>query len=203
MAPKKNNNPALDLAALAVLGLDPKDIEEKVIDRIADRALQGFSCDEDGEFACDSQFKRKLDEKLKAIIDAKVGEMAEIHVMPNVSDLIDNLVLHKTSKWGEKTGEKYTFIEYLVHRADAYLQEEVDYQGHARGDSSYSSSWSKHSTRLAFMVDAHLNWAIKQAMEEAYKNANSSIVGGLKKAMEIALENIKSSLKVTTEVKSR
>jgi hypothetical protein len=40
-------------------------------------------------------------------------------------------------------------------------------------------------------------------MEEAYKNANATIVGGLKKAMEISLENIKSSLEVTTKVKSR
>lgn len=198
---KPKNSPALDMAALAVLGLDPKEIEEKVIERIADRVLQGYGCDEDGEYVCDSQFKRKLDEKVKDIIDARVGALAEKHVLPNVSALVENLTLQKTNQWGEATGTKFTFVEYLVHRAEAYLLEEVNHNGKARGEDSYS--WSKFGTRIAWMVDQHLAFSIKTAMETAYQNANATIVGGLKKAMEVSLENIKSSLKVTTDVKSR
>ena len=198
---KVKGTPAMDMAALAVLGLDPKEIEERVIERISDRVLSGFSCDEDGEFECDSRFKQKLDEKIKGIIDAKVAALADEHVLPNVHAIIEGLTLQKTNQWGEKSGEKYTFIEYLTKRAEAYMTEDVNFNGKTREQDTYS--WSKFGTRLAWMVDQHLAYQIKTAMEAAYQNANSTIVGGLKKAMEISLENIKSSLKVTTEVKSR
>ena len=198
---KTKGTPAMDMAALTMLGLDPKDIEEKVIDRIVERMLQGFGNDWDDEYDCDSTFKRKLDDKVKAMIDARVNAMADKHVLPNVNALIENITLQKTNSWGEATGTKYTFIEYLVHRAEAYLLEEVNYNGKTRGEDSYS--WSKFGTRMAYMVDQNLAFSIKTAMEQAYQNANATIVGGLKKAMEISLESLRSSLKVTTEVKSR
>jgi hypothetical protein len=199
---KTKGTPAMDMAALAVLGLDPKDIEEKVTERIADRILEGFSFDEDGgEFRRDSSFKQKLDKRIADIIDAKIIAISNEHIAPNVSKLIDGLTLQKTNQWGERTGTKVTFIEYLTQRAEAYLTEEVSYDGKVKGQDSYS--WSKFGTRLAYMVDQHLAFQIKTAMEAAYQNANATIVGGLKKAMEVSLENIKSNLKVTTEVKSR
>lgn len=199
---KPKGTPAMDMAALAVLGLDPKEIEVKVIERIADRILEGYSFDDEGEeFTRDSSFKRKLDQRVAEIIDAKIKALADEHIAPNISTLIDGLTLQKTNQWGERIGAKVTFIEYLTQRAEAYLTEEVDYNGKTRKEDSFS--WSKFGTRLAFMVDQHLAFQIKSAMETAYQNANATIVGGLKKAMEVSLENIKSSLKVTTEVKSR
>jgi hypothetical protein len=199
---KVKGTPAMDMAALAVLGIDPKDIEEKVIERIADRILEGFSFDEDGEeFRRDSSFKKKLDARIADIIDAKIKAISDEHIAPNISTLIDGLTLQKTNQWGERVGTKVTFIEYLTQRAEAYLTEEVSHNGKTKGEDGYS--WSKFGTRLAYMVDQHLAFQIKTAMEVAYQNANATIVGGLKKAMEVSLENIKSSLKVTTEVKSR
>ena len=202
MAPKVKGTPAMDMAALAVLGLDPKEIEEKVIERIADRVLAGFSYDEDGEeFTRDSQFKRKLDAQILERVESTIAALAEKHVLPNVSAYVENLTLQKTNSWGEKTGQSQTFIEYLVARCDAYMREEVNYEGKPKGTDSYS--WTGKSTRVAYMVDKHLHWSIEQAMKRAFETANSSIVGGLKKAMEMAIDNIKSSIEITSKTQSR
>jgi hypothetical protein len=198
---KPKNSPALDMAALAVLGLDPKEIKEKVIERIADRVLQGYGCDEDGEYVCDSAFKRKLDARIAAQVDAAINAMAEAHVLPNVASYIENLTLQKTNSWGEKAGGSKTFIEYLVERCDFYMREEVNYEGKPKGTDGFS--WTGRTTRVAYMIDKHLHSSIEQAMKSALERANSSIAEGLKKAVEIAIDNIKTNLKVITDTKSR
>ena len=198
---KAKTTPAMDMAALAVLGLDPKEIEEKVVERIADRVLQGWGTDEDGEYACDSQFKRKLDKMIQDRIETTIAALAEKHVLPNVSNYIETLTLQKTNTWGERTGKSVTFIEYLVERCDAYMREEVNYEGKPKGTDSYS--WTGKSTRVAFLIDKHLHWTIEQGMKEAMAQANSSIAKGLEEAVKVAIGNIQTNLKVTTETKSR
>lgn len=201
MSPKVKGTPAMDMAALAVLGLDPKEIEGKVVERIADRVLQGWGTDEEGEYVCDAQFKRKLENRIQEQIEATISLLADKYVLPNVNSYVENLTLQQTNKWGEATGKSMTFIEYLVERCDAYMREEVNYEGKPRGNDSYS--WTGRSTRIAFMVDKHLHWSIEQAMKKAFENGNAMIVGGLKKAMEMSLADITNSLKITTETKTR
>jgi hypothetical protein len=185
---------------LEALGFTKDDLQERVIERLCEQILAGKQYDEDGnEEYDDSQFKKKLEERLRAHITETVNAIAERHVLPNVTGYIENLVLQTTTSWGEKVGKPVTFIEYLVQRAEAYIQEEVNYEGKSKSQDTYN--WSKKSTRITFLIEKHLHYHIETAMKQALQTANSAIAGGIEKAVKINLEQLINSLKVSAQVK--
>jgi hypothetical protein len=184
---------------LESLGFSKEDLQERVIDQICSQVLSGKTYDEDGnEEWSDSQFKRKLDERIKAQVEASISAMAAAHVLPNVGQYIENLMLQETNKWGEAKGTKVTFVEYLVQRAEAYIQEQVDYDGKSKSEKD-SYNWSGRTTRIAYLVNAHLHYHIETAMKEALKNANSVIVGGIEAAAKAGLQQALAGLKVAVQ----
>jgi hypothetical protein len=185
---------------LEALGFTKDDLQERVIERLCEQILAGKQYDEDGnEEYDDSQFKKKLEERLRSHITETVNAIAEKHVLPNVTSYIENLVLQTTNKWGEKQGTPVTFIEYLVQRAEAYIQEDVNHEGKSKDQESYS--WSKRSTRITYLINAHLQYSIQTAMQQALQTANSAIAGGIEKAVKIKLEEVVNSLKVGVQLK--
>lgn len=185
---------------LESLGLSKEDIQDRVIDQLCRTVLSGKTYDEDGnEEWVDSQFKYKLDERVKAQIEASISAMAEKHILPNVHAFVENLTLQQTNKWGEKQGKPVTFIEYLTQRAEAYIQEEVSYDGKTREQGGYG--WSKSTTRIAYLIHQHLQYSIESAMKEALKTANSAIAGGIQEAVKIKLQEVVSGLQVAVKTK--
>lgn len=190
----------MNAITLESLGFTKEDLQERVIDRLCGQILSGKSFDEDGnEEYNDSQFKKQLEERLRKHVTETVNGLAERHVLPNVTQYIENLVLQTTNKWGEKTGTPVTFIEYLVQRAEAYIQEDVNYNGKTRSEDSYS--WSKNTTRIAYMIHEHLQYSIHTAMKKALDTANSAIAGGIEKAVKIQLEQLVNGLQVAVKTK--
>lgn len=186
---------------LESLGFTKEDLQERVIDQLCSSLMSGKTYDEDGnEEYNDSQFKKKLEERLKTHINERINAIAEAHVLPNVTQYIENLTLQETTKWGEKTGQPVTFIEYLVQRAHAYIQEEVDYNGKSKSEGD-SYNWRKNTTRIAYLINAHLQYNISVAMKNALDDANKSIVGGIEKAVKIQLEQIVGGIKTSVAVK--
>ncbi|TXH43920.1 MAG: hypothetical protein E6Q97_33490 [Desulfurellales bacterium] len=184
---------------LEELGITKEELAERVVDRITDQLLRGYEFDEEGnEGPRASSFNQTLQKQIKELIDAKVAALAEQHVLPKVGDFIENLTLQETNKWGEKTGQTLTFIEYLVQRADAYMREEVDRNGKSKSEDSYS--WSRHSTRLSYAIDSHLQHHMESAMRKALADANASIAGGITAAVKLSLEQILINLKVGVQV---
>lgn len=184
---------------LESLGLSQEELQGRVVNALAERVLAGIGIDDDGTFTQRSQTAEKLQEKLRKHIDAAIDDIAAKHVHPNVTQFIENLCLQETNKWGEKAGAKLTFIEYLVARAENYLREPVNYEGKAKGEDSYS--WSAKTTRIAHMVDRHLQFSIESAMKAALANANAAIVGGIEAAVKIKLDEVSKSLKVSVQTK--
>lgn len=181
---------------LESLGFSKEDLQERVIEQLCSQVLSGKTYDEDGnEEWTDSKFKQKLDERIKAQVEASINAMAQAHVLPNVSQYVENLMLQETNKWGEKKGGSVTFVEYLVQRAEAYIQEQVDYDGKSKSEKD-SYNWTGRTTRIAYLVNAHLHYHIETAMKEALKNANSVIVGGLEAAAKAGLQQALAGLKV-------
>lgn len=190
----------MNAITLESLGFSKEDLQERVIERLCEQILSGKVYDEDGEVNyTDSQFKRKLDERLKEHINATINAIAEKHVLPNVTAYIENLTLQQTTKWGEKKGGPVTFIEYLVQRAEAYIQEEVNYEGKSKEESSYN--WSKNTTRIAYLINQHLQYSIATMTKQALVAANSAIAGGIESAVKIQLEQVLKGLKVGVAVK--
>lgn len=173
------------------LGFTKEELQNRVLDRLCER-IEGDNI-VDGE-----TFATKLNAIVKKQIDATVTALAEKHILPNVAAYIETLCLQETTKWGEKRGEKLTFIEYLTSRAEAYLREEVNHAGKAKNETD-GYSWNKSQTRIAHMVNQHLHYSIETAMKDAVSAANSAIVEGIEKTVKIKLEEISKTLKVTVK----
>lgn len=189
---------SLDIEAL---GFTKQELQDRVVEAVSRKVLESVGYDEDGdEVGTESKFAKTVEKRVRAHIDASINALAEKHILPNVATYIENLTLQETNQWGEKRGKQVTFIEYLTQRADAYMREEVNYEGKAKTEAN-GYSWSKTGTRVAFMVDKHLHYSIESAMRDALAKANSSIVEGLKKAVEVGLDNVRA--KLTVDVKTK
>jgi hypothetical protein len=184
---------SLDLEAL---GFTQDELRERVIDRLCDRLM------ETGDFE-DSEFAGKLNRTIQKRIDHAINKLAEKHVLPNVTEYIEKLTLQATNRWGESHGAPVSFIEYLVQRADAYLREEVDYEGFAKDEKRDAYNWRKAQTRVMHLVHQHLHYSVSNAMQTALQAANSSIVGGIHEAVKLKLEAFAASLKVAVETKEK
>jgi len=182
---------------LEELGITKEDLQERVIDRMCSQLLEEQGYDEDGEptgrYA--SRLQQTLKDRIQRHVDATISAMAEKHVLPRISEYVERLCLQETNKYGEKVGKPLTFIEYLTTRADHYMREEVNYDGKAKADNNYS--WSAYGTRVAYMVNKHLNLSIQTAMKDAVSEFNKTLVGGIEGAVKVALKDALSNLKTT------
>lgn len=186
---------------LNALGFTPEEIKERVLDRICDELLTGkYWTEDEGEYTAASQFKRELDKRIKDQVTETINDLAGKHVLPNVANYIENLMLQQTNEWGEKRGEPVSFIEYLTQRADAYMQEKVDSDGKSKIESN-SYSWSGKQTRITHMVHKHLHYSIETAMKEAMSQAQGAIVQGIEGTVKAKLAELSDSFKVAISAK--
>ena len=186
---------------LESLGFTTAELQQRVIDQIVDQMMQEPTEDDDGRtFLRRSSFQQSLNAQIKAHIDATVERLAEQHVLPNVAQYIENLTITKTNQWGEKTGGTFTFIEYLVRRAEEYLTEKVNYEGKGK-DEAGGYSWTGKQTRVTYLINKHLQHSIEAAMKDAVAKANSVLVVGLQETAKAKLSEIAQSLQVSVAVK--
>jgi hypothetical protein len=176
---------------LAELGFTQEQLQDRVVEGIIDR----LTISDGGD---DSELFRRLENVVEEKINEAVESLANKHVLPNVTKYLENLCLQETNKYGEKKGEKKTFIEYLVARAEHYMTEKVNFQGKVKSEDSYQ--WRESTTRISYLIHEHLHYHIENAMKEAMKNANDSIIGGIEKAVKMKLTEVaeKFNVKVAT-----
>jgi len=191
---------------LEAIGLTSEELQTRVVDRIAKSLMTSAVTDTDDEgeeftYVGETQFAKTMRKLVKERIDAKVAEIAERTVLPGVGELIENYTLQATNVWGEKTGQSLTFIEYLTQRADAYLREEVDSDGHSK-EEARGSWYGGKQKRIAFMIHKHLHYHISQAMTNALRNVTSSIAASLEETVKIKLAEAVKGLSVKTEIRT-
>lgn len=191
----------LTTAQLEALGISRDDIIEKVIDRCVDSLMstQYFDQEDGSPYRAKSDVEKRITELCRKRVDEKVQQIADDHILPLVSQRIENLTLQQTNSWGEKTGAPVTFIEYLVKRADNYLTEKVDYNGKSKDENGSSYGWSGTQSRITFMIHQHLHYSIKSAMEDAVKHVNAALSKGLQETVKTKIDEIVSSLKIQTK----
>lgn len=192
-------NPVADADTLEALGFSKDEIANRIIDRAVAQLLSATDEDEDGySYGVPSTFAAQIDKVIREKIDAAVVKAGDEVIAPRISELVTGHTMQATNQWGEARGEKITFTEYLVQRASAYMTEQVNYEGKAKGTDSYS--WTAKGTRVAYMIDKHLHYHIDTAMKKALQDANNSIAKGLNEAVRVAISNL--TVNVKTEVKS-
>jgi hypothetical protein len=183
------------MLTLESIGLTQDELQERLIDALCDRLLTTVYFDDDGDETLQgSRLKKQLQSQVEKKIDAAINAIAEKHILPNVATYLENLVLQQTNEWGEKKREPVTFIEYLVQRAEHYLNETVSHDGKGKAEGGYQ--WSGAQTRVAYLVHHHLQYSIETAMKQAVKDANSVIVGGLAETVKMKLKEVSDKLTV-------
>ena len=186
---------------LSALGMTKEEMATRIVEQCADKLLSTHGLDYDGEPTFSkSRLAKQLDELIRKRVDETIVKIAGEHILPNVSTYIENLTMQQTNKWGERQGSTVTFIEYLTQRADAYMREDVNHEGKSKEENG-GYSWSKSTTRVAYMVHQHLHYSIETAMKQAVAKANGVISGGLEKAVKDALKTITDGLTVNVAVK--
>jgi hypothetical protein len=156
-------------------------------DELADRLVEAL--------ARDLNMDTTLGEMVRDRLHAKIQEVAEEHVLPRVDELIEGIVLQKTNAWGESQGEKKSFREYLVDRAEAYLREEVNFEGKSKAEHR-GGYWNKGQTRITHLVDQHLQYAIESALKDALKMVNEALTHGIAETVKMKMGEIAKSIKV-------
>ena len=181
---------------LESLGLSVEEVQERLIDKLAEKLLTSISVDEDGRGReIPSSFRRKWQEKIQQMINSRVDAIADAHVLPIVASLIEKFTITETNRYGEPKGKTITFTEYMVQRAEAYMQEKVNSSGKAQNEGD-SYGWKGEQTRLTHAIHQHLRYHIDAAMKTILEDANKHLVNGIKGSVEASLKHIVSGMKV-------
>lgn len=174
------------------LGITQEELLERVLERAAEQVVE--------HFVSEDTARRTMQDVVRTAIDDVAERMASEVAEPLVQGQIESVSLQRTNEWGEAKGEALTFIEYLVKRAEGYFIEPVDHHGKTKSESRSSYDWRSAQTRIAHMIDKHLQYSIKIAMEKALETANSKIVEGIQKTVKMKLDEVTKSLKVDVKV---
>lgn len=180
---------------LETLGISSEALTEKLVETLADRLLESSGYDEEsGNFHGSGALAKRVNELVKAKVDAAVASIAEKHIEPLVSGLIENVVFQETNTWGEAKKPPMSFKEYLAFKAENWLREQVNYQGKTRDEDSYN--WSGKNTRIGNMVHQHLDHHVKTALTKAFTNLNAQVAGGLEEAVKMQLAGVLRGIEV-------
>lgn len=186
---------------LESLGLDAETIEDRLIAALCDRLLATIGIDDGGdEYARPSPLRQRLDKAIAVRVDDAIRKLAETHVLPRAYVSIETLTLQETNRWGEKAGKALTLTEYLVARAEAYMQEKVDSNGKGKDESS-SYSWKGTQTRLSHAIHHYLHVEVERAMKQVLGDANTQITKAIESTCRQKLKEIGETLKVKVETK--
>ncbi len=177
----------------SALGLTKEDIVERIVDK-AVAELFGGDYVENITFNVEQAIQARVDEEARKVVD-KIGD--EI-VAPKVEAFIEGLSFQETSGWGEPKTPPKSWREMLVERAENYLVEKVDMNGKTQKQESYN--WRAHTTRIAYLVEKHIQFEIERAMKAALADANSKIAGGFVSAVKMSLAEILAKLKIEAKV---
>ena len=147
------------------------------------------------------KFSTELAAQCTAMLKAEVAKVADATLQPHAEEIIRTQVLQSTNNWGEKKAEPMTFIEYLVARADKYMQEEVNDKGEVDSDRIiYNRNRPPKQSRLSFMIDEVIKAEIKTAMTDAMKRASGLFAEGLAETLKRKAQIMTESLVVKVSV---
>ncbi|GAB1345058.1 hypothetical protein [Gemmatimonas sp.] len=191
--------------SLQDLGLSTDELIDRVVAAAAKQLLHHTVTtmdgddDDEGSYQVATPLKKKLDAEIQERITAAVSALLAEHIEPLVTHKLDTLLLIPTNQWGEKKGEALTFVEYATARAEAYLTEAVNLDGKSRSENG-GYSWSPSTTRVVYLANQHLKYAIEGAMKHALADANKHIAGGIEAAVRQSLAEVQQKLRVEVKV---
>jgi len=180
------------------LGFTKEELQERIIEDVSRQILRSWATDEDGDpIVSESPLAQELRKQCAVMVEKHVGEFCERHVLPRIKNLTEYVTLQETNKWGEKKGAPMTFKEYLVHRAENYLTEKVNWDGKTKNAASFG--WTGVQNRLTFLINKHLHHHIEQAIKTMLAEGNKVLTKGIEETVRLKLKEIERALTVTVK----
>ena len=186
----------MDIQTLEALGISKADLLEKVVDKVAADILLDSYVDDGGDYGNrDTTFAKAMKRMVVERIKALVAKEAEERVLPSVVALVEQAVMVKTNRYGDKVAEPRTFREYIAEQVVEWMGEKVDPQGKVQADYHYGDQFKSAGTRVQQLVRAEvgksLDPIIKEQTELIHKQIQDAIlmtVGDKLRAVVAALE---------------
>jgi hypothetical protein len=191
----------MDIETLKALGMNTEELGDRIVDQAVSALLRstGFDPENDVEVTYDTQFKKQINERIKAAIDNKISALAEKHVVPMVGDLIEKTNFQSTNGYGEPKGPAVTFREYIVSLAEKYMSDDVDYNGRSKQESKDSYNWSKDGPRLMVLMKMYIRETMEKAAKSAVNDVNKESAKSIANAALDAIQKTVASIKVSVQ----
>lgn len=188
----------MDIKTLEELGVKTEDLTNRIVDEAVQTLLYstGFNPETEEEVTYENKFKREIESKIQQTVDQKIAAIAAEHILPRVGELIESANMVQTNKWGEAKSAPMSFKEYIAHRADAYMCEEVDINGKSKGEGD-SYNWRSCGPRLSVLMRSYIKDSMEAAAKSAVNDINKVIARNIEKASKDAIAATVENLKVS------
>ena len=193
----------MDIKTLEALGISKEELAERIIESAVDQLLSstGFNPETEEEVRYESRFKREVEARVQKAVDAKIAALAETHVLPRVGEMIEAADMRRTNRYGEPTSPSMTFKEYIAHRADVYMTEDVDYHGNSKADleakNESTYSWRSCGPRLTVLMRSYIRDSLEKQAKAAIADVNKVIAKNIEQAAKDAITAAATNLKVS------
>lgn len=191
----------MNIETLKSLGISPEELGNRIVHQCVESLLSGagFDPDTEQEMRYETKFKREIGARIKAAVDAKISAIAAEHLIPRVGEMIEKADMRKTNQFGESVSAPMTFKEYIAHRAESYMSEEVNHEGKSRGESGDTYNWKSCGPRLSVLMRNYIRETMETHARAAVTDINKVIAENIMKAAQDAITSATAALKVAIQ----
>lgn len=192
----------MDIKTLEALGVSPEDLAERIVDKAVHALLYstGFNPETEEEVTYENKLKREIENKIQQTVDQKISAIAAEHILPRVGEMIEKADMRKTNRYGEPQSPSLTFKEYIAHRAESYMSEDVNLQGQSKAESGDSYNWRSQGPRLTVLMKNYIKNSMEVAAKSAVNDINKVIAKNIEKAAKDAIAATAANIKVSVGV---
>ena len=127
-----------------------------------------------------------------------VSTMGTNVVLPILQEMISQKVFQKTNKWGERTGESQTVMEFLEAQCKGYLLEDVDAKGRTKEElGQYDSrEWKSAGKRIDVIVQNECTNQVREVVKNATAAATKAVGEAYREKINVAVSMAIDSVKI-------
>lgn len=191
----------MNLELLQAVGLTPEELQQRVVVHVSEMLLKQYEYDpeDNSSYSVASRFAKQAQENIKAAIDLKFEQVAREIIVPMISEQVDNLIIQRTSQYGEKKGAAVTFLEYLTERVDQILTEPVDAQGRTKAECERArDSWYAGKTNMVTnLIGAEVDKQISRFAQDMARTALDQVKEALVTGLAATFDEAKAKTKIS------
>lgn len=133
----------------------------------------------------ESDFAGQIQEIASEEARRQIRSVLEKRIAGEVPPYLEGLTFTPTNTWGEKKGEPETLREHVQRVVRTWLDEPMNYQGKTKKEDTYN--WRADTTRGAWLVGEHIQYAMKAAIDTVMKDAKAQLGKSLEDAFKLKL----------------